>query len=602
MRYRALVSVFFIIGIVLVYIGGVIRGTPQYIGNGVDSILFEFFKEYVMLKPETGTELKLPKDWGIPVDQDKLNNVSDKGDDRLYALFETYRDRLQQYDESELSKYDLVTRAILIWYFNDQLEGRRFRYHTYIMNPMFSFHNQLTTLLTEHHDIHRKKDAMDYLERLEGYTQRVEQLIEQLEIRKKKRMLAPRFIAEKFSAELDSFIAVPIRENVLYTAFVRKINNITDLDDTKRQDLTQQVERAIHEYVYPSYEKMIEYIEDVIFFTDEKAGVWRLPDGNNYYAYCLRHHTTTDLTPADIHELGLSEVARIQSEIKSIYEEVGITGDRPYAELTADYGQRYYKEPYRYTADEQGTLQTLEDYQAIIDKMYDLLPSMFASVPAKKVRVERVPEYKQRTAGTYYQPITFDPESEGIFYANLSYQHFKPGMKTLTYHEAIPGHHLQFVIETESPGYHPVKSLFFFTGYAEGWALYAEKLAREYNMYTDTHERLGNLRSELFRAVRLVVDTGIHWKKWTRKQAYEYMQENTGWAGYGEIDRYITWPGQACAYKVGELSILALRDIFREHMGDAFDVKEFHTTVLEHGSMPLDILEELVEEYIDTRN
>lgn len=602
MKYRNIQTILIICLSIFICAVGVADAPVEKALPDIEDVFFEFFGEYIALKPEKGTELALPADLGIPLDHSKLDNVSDAADDRLYALFEQYRDLLENFDEDQLTKAELVTRATLLWYLKDGLEGKTFRYHTYIMNPMFSFHNQLTTLLTEHHVISQVSDAEDYIKRLEQYPARVEQLIEQIDIRKKKRLLAPRFVIEKFVAELDSFTAVPVEENILIRAFERKLDVIGNLDEKTQQELIQRALHAVDTAVYPAYKKMIQYIEEVKFFADEKAGVWKLQDGKEYYEYCLQHHTTTDLTPQEVHEIGLAEGARIQGEITTLYKQLGISSNKSYADMTAEYWSKFYKEPYIYTADEQGVQQTLQDYQKIIDEMYDLLPDLFKSTPARKVHVERVPVYKERTAGTYYQPASFDPTSEGIFYANLAYQHFKPGMKTLTFHEAIPGHHLQFALETESPEYHPVKSLFFFTGYAEGWALYSEKLAREYDMYTDAHEKLGNLRSELFRAVRLVVDTGIHWKKWTRQQAYEYMKDNTGWASYGEIDRYITWPGQACAYKVGELSILALRDIAREHLGDAFDIKDFHTAVLEHGSVPLDILEELVEEYIDTRN
>ncbi|MBN2620796.1 DUF885 domain-containing protein [candidate division WOR-3 bacterium] len=601
MKYFTSISAFCIVVFILFCVSGSVVGSGNKKAPDIQDIFTEFFREYLMLKPETCTELKLPDEWGIRVDHGKLDDVSVEAEDRLYALYEKYRDVLQHYDESGLSQSELVTRATLLWFLDDQLTGKKYRYHVYIINPMFGFHNQLTTLMTEHHPFHRIQDAENYIERLEQYPTRIEQLIEQIEIRKKKRMLTPRFIIETFVAELDSFIAVPAEENVLYATFERKVSEIKGLDEIQRTALMQSALRAIELSVYPAYKKMMQYIKDVKFFTDEKAGVWKMPDGVQYYEYCLQHHTTTRMTPEEIHDIGLMEVERIQGEIRELYGELGINGSGLYAEMTAEYWQRYYKEPYVYPAGELGAQQTIQDYQSVIDDMYEVLPSMFATVPHQKVHVERVPMYKERTAGTYYQPASFDPASEGIFYANLSYPHFRPNMKTLTYHEAIPGHHLQFAIEKESTGYHPVKSLFFITGYAEGWALYAEKLVREYHMYSDVHEQLGNLRSELFRAVRLVVDTGIHWKKWPREQAYEYMQENTGWAGYGEIDRYIAWPGQACAYKIGELTFLTLRDIAQRQIGNAFDIKTFHTAVLEHGSVPLDILEELVEEYIDTR-
>jgi uncharacterized protein (DUF885 family) len=228
------------------------------------------------------------------------------------------------------------------------------------------------------------------------------------------------------------------------------------------------------------------------------------------------------------------------------------------------------------------------------------LPEMFSVIPQTPVQVKPVPEFKEATMGTYYQPPKLGESNPGVFYANLSYQHFKPGMQTLAYHEAIPGHHFQFAIAREAEDARLYQALFFFTGYAEGWALYAEKLAKEYGFYEDPHSIIGYLRSELFRAARLVLDTGIHSKKWTREKALQYMLENIGWSWPGEIDRYIIWPGQACAYKIGELKMLELRKKAQERLGDDFNIKEFHCIVLEHGSVPLEVLEGLVDDYIRT--
>jgi uncharacterized protein (DUF885 family) len=255
-------------------------------------------------------------------------------------------------------------------------------------------------------------------------------------------------------------------------------------------------------------------------------------------------------------------------------------------------------ERYFFRATEEGRIQTLLAYQTIIDSMQNRLPLMFSRIPRTKVHVMRVPDYKEQTVGTYYQPPKLDGSEEGIFYANLSYQHRKSDMKALAYHEAVPGHHLQIALEQEQSEARIFKTLFFFTGYVEGWALYAEKLAEEKGFYDNTHSLIGYLRSELFRALRLVIDTGIHHKRWTREQAYTYLLDNLGWSDYSQIDRYIVWPGQACAYKVGELKILQLREHAKEILGDRFDIKEFHEAVLHYGSVPLDVLEQLVNDYI----
>ncbi|MBE0434129.1 DUF885 domain-containing protein, partial [candidate division WOR-3 bacterium] len=247
---------------------------------------------------------------------------------------------------------------------------------------------------------------------------------------------------------------------------------------------------------------------------------------------------------------------------------------------------------------EQGKAQTLRAYQAAIDTMERRLPELFSRIPRARVKVVQVPAFKESMIGTYYQPPKLDGSGIGIFYVNLSYQHSKAGIKALAYHEAIPGHHLQIALEQEAPDARFFKALFFFTGYVEGWALYAERLAGEYGFYRDTPSTIGYLRSELFRAARLVIDTGIHHRKWSRERAYHYLLDNVGWSSYSEIDRYITWPGQACAYKVGELKILKLRERARSALGDRFDIRKFHDIVLQNGSVPLALLEQTVDSYV----
>jgi uncharacterized protein (DUF885 family) len=267
--------------------------------------------------------------------------------------------------------------------------------------------------------------------------------------------------------------------------------------------------------------------------SDQKAGVWKLPEGDDYYQYCLRSHTTTNMSPEEIHSLGLKEVARIKVELVQQFQKLGISGSSEFKILFAKYREitgDTEDERYFFPATEEGMIQTVLAYQAIIDTTTSQLPLLFSTIPKTKVHVTRVPDYKEQAIGTYYQPPKLDGSEQGIFYANLSYQHQKSGMKTLTYHEAIPGHHLQIALEQEQAGGRPFKSLFFFTGYVEGWALYAEKLAGEYGFYQDIHSFIGYLRSELFRAVRLVIDTGIHHKMWTRDLAYQYLYDNMGWS------------------------------------------------------------------------
>jgi uncharacterized protein (DUF885 family) len=571
----------------------------------IEELFRNFVVEYVTLKPETGTALGLPKEWGIRVNNDRLDDESDSTLQKTYDMYRKYRMWLTQYDRDRLSASQQIAADVLAWFLDHEIDGEKFRYHRYIISPLFSFHNSLVTLMTEHHRIYTLKDAENYIARLLNIDMKIDGILEQLQIRQAKGLIPPTFIVENYQQALEDFMQVSSVDNLLLTSFKERVDKLETIKESQEQALYRKAISALDENVYPSYERLILYLDTLKDIADGYDGVCRLPQGEEYYQYCLREHTTTGMTAEEIHNLGLQEVARIQEELTQQFRKLGITGRGDFAELLAKYqeiaGDRT-NETYFFPPTEEGQKQTMLTYQAIIDTMQLTLPDMFSILPRARVRVVRVPEFKEKNVGTYYQPPKLDGSEGGIFYANLSYQHNKSGMKALAYHEAIPGHHLQIALEQEHSEARLFKALFFFTGYAEGWALYAEKLAGEYGFYGDTQSLIGYLRSELFRALRLVIDTGIHYKKWTREQAYQYLLDNNGWSSYSEIDRYIVWPGQACAYKVGELKILQLRDRAQSTLGNRFDIREFHHTVLRHGSVPLAVLELLVDDYIESSN
>jgi uncharacterized protein (DUF885 family) len=567
-------------------------------------VLFRnFVIEYIELRPETGASIGLPTAWGIQVRNNELDDVSDAGSQKVYDLYRKYLDWLTQYERNRLSPSQQIASEVLKWFLENELRGERFRYHKYMISPMFGFHGGFVTLMTEHHTIASQQDADDYVERLSKVETKIAQVLEQLEIRQDKGIMPPIYIVEAYQGILQDFIRVEYADNIIFTSFKERVEKIPALDNGTKQRLYHKVLKALEQSIYPSYARLIDHLERLKSTANGDAGVCRLPQGAEYYEYCLHEHTTTTMTPEQVYNLGLQEVERIQSELIIQFRKLGISdGDEftdwidKYMELAGNKTDtRFY-----FPATEQGNLHTLMRYQAIIDTMQMRLSEMFSMMPNATVKVKRVPDYKEAIIGTYYQPPKLDGSEGGIFYANLAHQHNKPGMKALAYHEAIPGHHFQIAIEQEQTDARLFKVLFLFTGYVEGWALYAERLAKEYGCYDDTYSLIGYLRSELFRALRLVLDTGIHHKKWSRDQAYNYLLDNLGWSSYAQIDRYIVWPGQACAYKVGELKILELRERAKEALGDKFDVKEFHNVVLQHGSVPLDVLERLVDEYIES--
>ena len=325
-----------------------------------------------------------------------------------------------------------------------------------------------------------------------------------------------------------------------------------------------------------------------------------MPDGDAYYAWCVRSHTTTDMTPEQVHSLGLSEVARISAEMDGILRAQGLTegsiGERV-QQLARQPEQIYPNTP-------EGKSAMIAGYQAILDDINGKLGDSFNRRPKLGVEVKAVPEFSEKTApGAYYQGGAFDGSRPGVFYANLRDTSETPkfAMRTLAYHEGIPGHHFQITIAQELQGVPFFRRVLPFTAYSEGWALYAERLAWEMGFEEEPLDNLGRLRDEMMRAVRLVVDSGIHYKRWTREQAIAYMLENTG-MGEGdvtaEIERYFVNPGQALAYKAGMLKILDLREKARQALGSKFKLSEFHDEVLTHGALPLSLVERVIDDWI----
>jgi uncharacterized protein (DUF885 family) len=334
----------------------------------------------------------------------------------------------------------------------------------------------------------------------------------------------------------------------------------------------------------------------------QAAGVGRLPDGAAYYAAALKQMTTTDYTPAQVHALGLSEVTRVGAEMDALLKSQGLTEGSVSSRV-----QALHKDPRFLLPDtEEGRQQLLARYQQILDEVNARMPDYFRTVPAGKISVQRVPVAAEKgSAGAYYQPAAMDGSRPGIFFANLRDVHETATwtMKTLAYHEGIPGHHFQISTALNLKNMPFIRQQTLYTAYAEGWALYAEQLAAEIGMYKDDpFGDLGRLESEMFRATRLVVDTGLHAYGWTREQAIAYMVDNTGMNEsevISEVERYMGQPGQACAYKIGQLKILELRERAKAALGPKFDLKDFHAVVLENGGVPLTLLDSLVNEWIE---
>ncbi len=568
----------------------------------IDWYYTRVFMRYVLDDPELLSRLRLLEGMGLNFHNDELTDASPARDDRLFTQLESDYEMLKSYDASDFTGQDRLSYDILDYFLGTQVKGEPWRLYDFPVNQMFGVQADLPNFMADVHVVENERDARNYLARLSKFPVKFAQVLESLKLREAKGIVPHKFVVDKVLAQMEGFVALGTKANPLYTTFVEKLGKIpaAKLDGAKRTALTAEVERAIETSVFPAYRELITYFQSLRPKATRNDGAWSLPDGDQFYAYQVESNTTTTMTPDEIHTLGLAEVARIGAEMDAILQGAGYVEGTIGARVRAvgDAPEQLYPDG------DEGRKQILADYQAIIDEISAGLDPYFAVKPSAGVEVRRVPAFAEKTApGAYYQGPALDGSRPGIFYANLRNVEEVPrfGMKTLAYHEAVPGHHFQIAIAQELKGLPIFRRMVPFTAYAEGWALYAERVAAEAGFHKDPLTDLGRLQAEMFRAVRLVVDTGLHAKRWTREQAIQYMLDNTGMGDdevTAEIERYLVNPGQALAYKVGMNKILELREKARTTLGDRFDIREFHDEVLKNGSMPLSILERVVDAYI----
>ncbi len=561
--------------------------------------------KFMMENPEALTQMRMFDKFGIKGHNRELNDASDAKGLEMFDRLEEIRATLNTYDDEDLSVSQLQTKAIMNWMLDSAVELKDFRHHGYPVNQLFGVQNGFPTFMESAHQIHSEGDAEDYIVRLTKVQTKFEQVLEGLKIREEKGIVPPTFVIEKVLEEMNNFVAQPVTENILYTSFVEKIAKVEDMEAATRESLTEQVAATIKSDVHPAYGLFIDYFNYLKPLSTQEAGVWKFPDGDKFYRLALKGYTTVDKDPEEIHNIGLAEVDRIQTEMLNV---LAAEGYDPAAGFETVWQQVVDEERFYYPDTDQGRQQILEDYADIIEEIEAGMNAAFATRAQAEVVVKRIPEFKEKTApGAYYQRPALDGSRPGTFYANLYDIKATPkfGMRTLAYHEAVPGHHWQGSISQELEDIPFIRTMLPFTAYSEGWALYSERLAWELGFQKDPFDNLGRLQAELFRAVRLVVDTGIHAKRWTREQAIDYMARNTGIAMtdvVSEIERYIVNPGQACAYKVGMMEILRLRAHAKQALGDRFDLREFHDVVLTNGAVPLEILGQLVDGYIESKS
>ena len=473
--------------------------------------------------------------------------------------------------------------------------------HTYLFNQMFGTHTGIPTFLANQHAVNSFDDALAYVSRLEGVAEKLDTHRQRSEASAAAGLTPPKHIYDYVLSDCRNLLAgAPFNDAAsdapMWASAQAKINGLS-VDDATKTRLKAEARGALLEYVKPAYERLIRSLETQKAAARTTDGVWALRDGEAYYAERLANQTTTRLSANEIHQIGLDAVARIHGEMGAIMRRVGFTGTRDAFFDDLETNPRFFV-----SDDQAGRARYIREATALIDTMRTRLPEVFNVMPRAPMEVRAVEPFRERSAGlAFYQRPTPDGSRPGIYYINTFNVNAIPTyqMEALAYHEGIPGHHMQIAIAQELEGIPRFRKFGGFTAYSEGWALYTELLPKEMGFYSDPYSDFGRLVLELRRAIRLVVDTGLHAKRWPRQQAIDYILANQPGdlpSAERDIDRYIVMPGQATAYLIGQMEILRLREAARTRLGRRFDIRAFHDVVLTNGAVPLDVLAELVGE------
>ncbi len=577
------------------------KSIAQPATNSLDKFLDDSVLEPILDSPQTLTSLGLHQLDFLTNHNENLDDYSVEKSESDHEKFLVYYEKLNNFDETKLP--DSAKLNLEVAKFAANIEKRGFENFRYYMGPFIQFygaHLSLVNFMTDTHKLVSEKDAEDYIKRIAKIPDAIDQLMIFEKRRAEAGIYSPKFVYEKTLLQLTSLIETPTDQHPLFMSF-KDASESMDLETDKKESMFLSLKDNIEKFK-SSYARLKILVEENSQNAREFDGVWSLPNGDDYYKHRLQIFTTTDLTADEIHKLGLQMVEEIQSEIKRILSEEGYDINRPLADLFVELNN----DPrFLFEDSDEGREAILDEYRRINEETYAMLPDYFNELPKAKVVVKRVPIFSEKSAaGGYYQGSSLDGSRPAAWYANLydinATQTFK--MPALSFHEAVPGHHLQIALNQENQNQTLWNKFGYRTSaFSEGWALYAERLAVEAGLLRDPYEQIGSLQSELFRAARLVVDTGLHSKKWTREEAIIYMMDNAGEVrseSESEIERYIVWPGQATSYMIGRIKIMELRERAKAELGNRFNIKDFHSVVLMNGILPLTVLEALVDQYI----
>jgi len=500
---------------------------------------------------------------------------------------------LAKFDRTRLDAQQRTSAGVIEWSLNDVVNSAPFADFRFVFNQFGGLHVSLVRFLSQTHPIRNRRDIENYLARLELVAGQMDEGVRQATDAAARGFLMPDFIIKSALGQFERFLDGEPARNFLITSLEARAAKLKAVPAEDRAKFVAEAGSIVAKSVIPAFQRAQALLREQLPLAKSDAGLWRLPGGDKAYANALRRFTTTDFTPDEIHEIGLREVARIEKEMDALFRQLGYTEGgikERYEKLNLD------SQPPDGT-DPRPVL--LAQFTAMLRDAEKRAASVFDLRPKAPIEIRREPAFTEKTAAAHYTQPARDGSMPGVFWAPLPGPGFNIlGMRTLTYHEGVPGHHFQIALQRETDSLPRYRRDGIFTGgpaYSEGWALYSEQLAAENGWYEgDPKGRLGQLNAELFRAKRLVTDTGLHARRWTRQQAIDYG------ISVSEVERYVMNPGQACAYKIGMLKILELRAKAQKALGGQFSIKEFHNVVLQTGNVPLAVLERVIDDYIAT--
>jgi uncharacterized protein (DUF885 family) len=501
---------------------------------------------------------------------------------------------LARFDRTRLSDAERVSADVMQWQLQIIVDGEPFSDYDFPLDQFGGANVGIPNLMTVVHPVRTEGDARNYVARLREVDDRMAEASEEAARLVSKGVRPPRFILQSTISQMQQFVGSPAGPNPLVATFVERMSGVQALTPGQRQQLRDEAVKVVEGEVYPAWRKAIALLEAQLEVANDDAGLWRYQDGAAIYAYKLKQFTTTNMTAAEIHELGLREVRRIESEMDAILRKLGRT------EGTVKQRMEKLAADLSYPNTSEGRTRIMADIDAMIRDADKRSSALFDLRPKSPVIAQPYPEFRWASAAASYTAPPLDGSRPGIFQMPLRPSSLtKASLRTLVYHETIPGHHFQVAFGVENrelPKFRQVRALGGISAISEGWALYAERMVAQEGWYEgDLEGLLGQLDDELFRARRLVVDTGLHAMRWTRQQAIDYGIEPS------EVERYVVNPGQACSYKIGQLEIFRLRDKARAALGQRYNIKEFHNVVLSAGSVPLTVLEREVDTYIASK-